>query len=285
MYKTKSEFLTNLEKELAHFGVVDMSEIMADFEQHFTEGLAGGLTEAEICGELGDIAEIAKQYAEEEIFPAVAVENNVGADAHVNPQDPPPTYDDYVNSGIKINFFGRKNNTEQQNYAQNPPPPANQYANYNNAGADGTARGGTPPPPPPRYNDYDSSGVRVNWGRVSPSGLLTVLLIDIFVLSWAIPALFGIAVAFITAPFAILVSGIVTTIGGTIGTGFFGFVTPLPGISTFFLGLMLTSVGGLLTLLGVSFMKLFVKIIRAIINWHGTMIVGRPVFKQKEVAA
>jgi hypothetical protein len=48
------------------------------------------------------------------------------------------------------------------------------------------------------------------------------------------------------------------------------------------MGIMLTALGGLFVLLGVLLVKLFVKIIRGIINWHGMMIVGKPVFPPKE---
>ena len=261
MYKTKDDFMTNLEKELGRFGVVDKSEITADFELHFTEGLAGGLSEAEICAELGDISEIAKQYAEEEIFPAVAVDD--AGDAHKTPQqEQTSAYDDYVNSGIRINLFNRKKDDAEQNV---PPGEA------------------SPPPPQHSYgrNDYHCSGVQFNWGRVNPGGLLTVLLIDLFVLSWAIPALFGIAAAFAAIPVALFAAGVGVIVGSIHGDGFFGFVTPLPGLATFFTGLMLTSLGGLFTLVGISFIKLFVFTVKGVINWHGNMIVGRPVFGGK----
>jgi uncharacterized membrane protein len=74
MFKTKYEFLAGLEKELGRVGVADKSEILADFELHFADSKAQNLSEAEICAKLGSISEIAKQYAEEEIYPVVAVE-------------------------------------------------------------------------------------------------------------------------------------------------------------------------------------------------------------------
>jgi hypothetical protein len=120
---------------------------------------------------------------------------------------------------------------------------------------------------------------------VSPGGLLTVLLIDIFVLTWAIPALFAVMVGFLGLAVGFIISGIVTAIGGLVGSALFNFVTPFPGLATFFLGLMLASLGGLLMLAGIGFIKLFVKAIRGIIDWHGHMVFGRSVFKGREVEA
>jgi uncharacterized membrane protein len=241
MYKTKNEFLTNLEKELTRFGVVDKSEIIADFEQHFADSQAQGLSEAEICEKLGAISEIAKQYAEEEIFPIVAVEPNAGADDPVRPKN-------------------------------TPPPP----------------EGNTPPPEEntSSHSDYENSGIKINFGKnsnISGSGLITVLCIDIFVLSWAIPALFGVFVGLLAIPFTMIIGGIAAVIAGFIGN-FSGFVTPFAALPTFFLGLMLFSLGGLLGVAGVQLIKLFIFIIKSIIDWHGNMIVGRPVFKKKEVS-
>ncbi|MCL2697158.1 MAG: DUF1700 domain-containing protein [Oscillospiraceae bacterium] len=295
MYRTKAEFLSNLEKELGRLGITDKSEIIADFELHFADSTAKGLSDIEICAKLGSISEIAKQYAEEEIYPIIAVEKakeqtaaeGAGSEevpppaaeepqpTHFSTRDMPPpqndAYADYVNSGIKINFFNKK--SEQTAEAGNAgstsaPPPrynnpqANNYNNHNN------------------YNNYNSSCSSFNVG-----GLITVLIVDIFVFSWAIPALFGIMVAFLAAPFGLVIGGIATMVGGAFGTAFFGFYSPFPGLVTFFVGLMILSLGGLFGLLGVQFVKLFVSAVKGIINWHGNMIAGRPVFKAREVSA
>jgi uncharacterized membrane protein len=234
MYRTKQDFMEALEKELGRLGITDKSEIIADFELHFADSAAQGLSEVDICAKLGSISEIAKQYAEDEIYPVIAVEPIEPNAAHSVPQDEEPsshkqTYTDYENSGIKFNF--------------------------------------------PKSDN-------INGG-----GLLAVICVDIFILSWAIPALFGIMVAFLAVPFALVVSGIVTMVGGAFGTGFFGFFSPFPGLVTFFAGLLLLSLGGLFALVGAAFIKLFIKVIRAVIDWHGNMIFGRPVFKKQEVSA
>ncbi|MDR2558827.1 MAG: DUF1700 domain-containing protein [Oscillospiraceae bacterium] len=273
MYKTKNEFLTGLEKELGRAGITDKSEIIADFELHFADSTAQGLSEAEICAKLGSISEIAKQYAEDEIYPVVAVESQPQEEpqpTHFSTEDiPPPSpqqeynqaYADYENSGIKINLFGKRNR---------------QTAGSNNA-----ARPRENIPPPDYQNNYNYN----NYGSFNAGGLIAVICVDIFILVWAIPALFGIMVAFLAVPFALVVLGITTMIGGVFGASFANFFSPLPGVVTFFVGLMLLSLGGLFALLGAAFVKLFVKVIKCVIDWHGNMIVGRPVFKKQEVSA
>jgi uncharacterized membrane protein len=242
MYKTKVEFLAALEKELTRAGITDRSEIIADFELHFADSTAQNLSEAEICAKLGSISEIAKQYAEDEIYPVVAVEappvggddsvapkngQNVGAGS-ARPQD--EAYAEYENSGIKLNFGSFKKDFQDKNF---------------NAG-----------------------------------GLVTCILIDIFVLSWAIPALFAVCIGLLAVPFALIVSGLTVMLGGLIGNGFFGFFSPHPGLVTFFAGLFVFSLGGLFSLLGVQLVRLFIKVLKAVIDWHGNMIVGRPVFSK-----
>lgn len=60
----KNEFLHVLQKELNPLGPAAISEILADFEEHFANGLARGKSEDEITAELGNPAEIAQQYRE-----------------------------------------------------------------------------------------------------------------------------------------------------------------------------------------------------------------------------
>jgi len=244
MYRTKEDFMEALEKELVRLGITDKSEIIADFELHFADSTAQNLSEAEICAKLGSISEIAKQYAEDEIYPVVAVETTPSA-------SPPPLH-------------GGESPPPQQEEPQNNIPPPQSNTDYENSGI--------------RFNKSNSN---IDWG-----GLIAVICIDIFVLIWAIPALGGIIFGLLAVPFSLVVSGLVIMIGGIFSTGFLGFQSPLPGLVTFFLGLMLLSLGGLFGLLGVQLIKLFVKLVKIIIDWHGKMITGKPVFKkQQEVSA
>ena len=248
MHKTKSEFLEKLEKELSGFGVTDKSEILAEFDRHFADSTALGATEAEVCEKLGDISEIAKLYADNDIFPAIAVEREPGTGGETV-------------SGIPENNYSSSGRTYGEGVNVNP-----------NGGNYGDTSNGTP---------YENSGIKIDLGGFNIGGFIGVLCVDIFVLSWAIPSLFGIFIAMLCVPLALLVSGLVVVIG-SFG---FGFFSPLSWISTFFLGLMLLSLGGLLGLAGAGLIKLTVKIIKGLINWHGEMIVGKTVFKKKGAPA
>lgn len=58
--ENKAEFFEQLERELAKLGIEDTNELMADLGEHFAEGERRGLTESEVCRELGSISEIAR---------------------------------------------------------------------------------------------------------------------------------------------------------------------------------------------------------------------------------
>lgn len=58
----KREFFQLLTSELNRVGIDDTAEIAADFEEHFANSAANGLSEAEACHRLGDIKEIARNY-------------------------------------------------------------------------------------------------------------------------------------------------------------------------------------------------------------------------------
>jgi len=249
MYRTKNEFMLSLEKELGRAGIADRSEIIADFELHFADSLSQGLSEAEICSKLGSVSEIAKQYAEDEIYPVVAV---------VRDADPPPpktstSSSDYENSGYRFKF---NKNVESSSDYEN----SGIKVNIDNI-----------------KNTFDNKGI--NWG-----GLLVCLCVDIFVLSWALGALFALFTGLLAMPVAFLTAAIGSIVVGIVGNvGWFA--SPATGLLAVFLGLMFLSLGGLLALAGVQLVKLFIKIIKAVIDWHGNMITGKPVFNQKATTA
>lgn len=58
----KREFFQLLVQELNRVGIDDTAEITADFEEHFANSAANGLSDAEVCRRLGDIKEIARTY-------------------------------------------------------------------------------------------------------------------------------------------------------------------------------------------------------------------------------
>ncbi|MCL1823448.1 MAG: DUF1700 domain-containing protein [Oscillospiraceae bacterium] len=275
---TKPEFMEKLDKELARFGVVDKSEIFADFEQHFTDSAHSNISEAEICAKLGDISEIAKQYAEGEIFPVIAVETaaenhkeTVQVQQEINPEY---TIKDFPNDNPKDN--------SDNNPKVTPLP---QEDNKNSYGYADEYKAQAPPPPPSggSHADYASSGIKLNFGNFNWGNLIIVLCVDIFVFSWAIPVLFSVTLAILSIPFSFLAAGLTILIGGTF-TGFWWgsfFITPFPALATVFLFIALFALGGLFMLAGVGLIKACIKALRAVINWHGTMLTGKPVFKTK----
>lgn len=58
--ENKAEFFEQLGVELKRLGVEETTELMSDFEEHFSEGTRRGLSEEEVCRELGNIREIAR---------------------------------------------------------------------------------------------------------------------------------------------------------------------------------------------------------------------------------
>lgn len=59
----KNEFISTLKFELEKRRVVDIDEIIIDFEEHFSSHLEEGLTEAEIVRKVGVPEDIAEDYA------------------------------------------------------------------------------------------------------------------------------------------------------------------------------------------------------------------------------
>lgn len=60
--------MNGLKEALIKNGITDTRDILLDFEQHFSDGMAAGETEAQVCEKLGDVEEIAKQYISEDTF-------------------------------------------------------------------------------------------------------------------------------------------------------------------------------------------------------------------------
>ena len=60
----KKQFISSLHQALSPLNPSTVTEILADFEEHFAAGMAHGKTEQAIAAELGDPAAIARQYIE-----------------------------------------------------------------------------------------------------------------------------------------------------------------------------------------------------------------------------
>lgn len=65
---TKNEFMTSLKQALSVNKINHVSEIVADYEEHFAHALAEGKTESEICKKLGNPETIAKAYETESMI-------------------------------------------------------------------------------------------------------------------------------------------------------------------------------------------------------------------------
>jgi uncharacterized membrane protein len=62
---TKSEFLDTLYRRLAGLPPSEIDDVMADYAQHFADGLAAGRSEAEIAQALGDPVRLARELRAE----------------------------------------------------------------------------------------------------------------------------------------------------------------------------------------------------------------------------
>lgn len=64
----KDEYMKILEEKLSKFNAETKREILEDYEAHFAEGRATGLSDDEIIRELGDIQEMIDEIPEEDIY-------------------------------------------------------------------------------------------------------------------------------------------------------------------------------------------------------------------------
>ena len=227
--------MSELNKELDRYGVVDKSEIISDFEQHFLAGEANGQTEREVCAKLGSIEEIAKQYVDDDVIAAMAEKEKAAENINAQTQTT-------ENSAFGENY--QQNNTAA--YAQ-----------------------------PQKKSAF------------SAEGLIICLVIDVFLLSWAVPSLGSVIVAYCAIPVSLVATGIATFVVGIVNifVEVSTFISQFVPAGTILLGIALTALGGLLALLGVVMIKGFVSVIKCIVNWHGKSIVGREIFFDEKVKA
>jgi uncharacterized membrane protein len=64
----QQEFLGKLRSELDRYGAQNTSEILADYQEHFSHGIRSGKTEEEISAKLGNPSTIAKAYEAEHLL-------------------------------------------------------------------------------------------------------------------------------------------------------------------------------------------------------------------------
>lgn len=61
---TKQVFMQQMDNALARLAFAERKDILADFEEHFVNGMANGKSEEEVAKELGDPVVLAAQYTE-----------------------------------------------------------------------------------------------------------------------------------------------------------------------------------------------------------------------------
>lgn len=255
-FQNKNEFMQALREELAKRNISDTRDILLDFEQHFADGISTGLTEAEVCGKLGDLGEIVSQYQDEaaEMNSCRAVEPIAAATSENAAASHTTENKQADNGGFSANDYGAAQSTAQG-------------AGY--GAVQGTAQGAG-------YGTAQQGGTGT---AVNVGGLIGAVCVDVFVLSWALPALIGVICAFFSIPIAFGVTGLASLFCGFFGqlSNVISFVSPFGAMSNIFFGLMLMALSGLGVLLSIVIVKGFIGIIINIINWHSRLIVGRNV--------
>lgn len=315
--RTKIEFMAALENELKIFGVSDRSEIISDFTLHFSASAGEGLSEAEICEKLGDVSEIARQYADDYVIPetgesptpelifpdptATYVDSNAGKSplvlddfgdakeieelikaAPVYPDAENKSWQSETASSPQEQNIGSQNNQNNQSYQSHQST-----GNYEKSGINLQDV----------FNNFKNSANFNNYSaNFNVGGLIGALCVDLFVFSWAIPALFGVVIGLLSIPIALIGSGLGISIdgifsffnvgpifsGGNWNWSLFGFAgNTVNGLAGIFLGVIMLCLGALSVMLGIKLVKLCINVVKGIINWHGKMIIGRPVIQKK----
>ena len=144
--------------------------------------------------------------------------------------------------------------------------------------------------PPPQYGNMQSAQQSAPF---SPDGgkIAGIIILDVLVYSWALPALAGVITGLYGATLGIAGSGIAIFFLGIISffadlSGFLS--TGFAAVSLVFLGIIFMAFGGMLVIASISATKGFINIIIAIVNHHAKIFVGHKIWhkigkKDKEV--
>ncbi len=131
------------------------------------------------------------------------------------------------------------------------------------------------PPPAPQKQGFSPDG-----GKVA-----AVLLIDVFVLSWALPSLISVIFGLYGCTIGMGAGGIGAFIGGIVmnfidtSTWFF---TTLSPISTMLFGVMLMALCAMLVVASIAATKGCINLCKRLVNWHSETFAGKKVCKIKE---
>ena len=155
----------------------------------------------------------------------------------------------------------------------NGAPEANTDAQYNTA----------PSSQPNYYSSVHGAAPQTASSGANAGKIVGVICLDIFVFSWAIPALFGVIMGLIGTTIGFVVSGVAVFISGLLSffidlSGLI--VTGFVPLSLIFLGITLSALGGMLVIASIAAIKGFINVIIAIINLHGKAIVGHSVLEK-----
>lgn len=246
IFNTKSEFMSGLREAVEKYNIPDAREILLDFEQHFIDGAAAGESEADVCRKLGDVEEIAKQYVSDDEFAKAAYNETAQSAQQPSETKPAPQQ---ASNGFDSNTYAGPTNG-QMPYAQAAPQPAPAYQGF------------TP----------DSGAI------------VGIIILDLFVLSWAIPtlasliiSLMGIALGFGAAGIAGLFGGMASffiDISGIISTGF-------APITIILFGVMMICFTGMLVIASIASVKGFVNLCKNIINLHSRVFAGYNIIRKE----
>ena len=140
----------------------------------------------------------------------------------------------------------------------------------------------------PEENAYNGSAEKPFQADIGK--VIIVLLIDLFVFTWALPSLISLLCSLFGITLSVGFSGIVTFIAGIL-MGFMDtstwLFTTLSPVSTSLFGVVLMAATPLLVIASIAATKGTVNIFKYIINWHSETFVGRKVcsFEKKNKEA
>lgn len=263
-----------LRDELAKRNISDTRDILLDFEQHFADGISTGLTEAEVCGKLGDLREIVDQYQDE----AAEMNGCRAVEAFPSPVAPiaaatPIFTTAGVDNAAATTVTTTANTADVGGFGANDYNGAQGVAAGTNANTAGAV-------PNSGYNATNGTGnanaANNQQNQFNLGGLIGALCVDIFVLSWALPALASVIAAYCSLPIAFGVTGLGAVFSGIFsGVGeVISYVSPFGPMTDITFGIMLMALAALGVLLGIVIVRGFVNVIISVINWHARLIVG-----------
>lgn len=126
---------------------------------------------------------------------------------------------------------------------------------------------------PPQQNSF----------KIESAAVVGILCVDIFLFSWAIPALASIILSFYSCVISLFFAGLGIFIGG-VALGVVGSIawitTCFSAVSTALLGVVLASGALLLTGACVAAGRGFVNICISVINWHSRVFAGKNVLNK-----